>query len=267
MHMIRLLALDIDDTLVDSSLRISDGNRDAISDVLRHRVTVVLASGRGYLGTKPVRDALALTTPAIVYGGAVIMDGKTDSILHAEYLDEADVRACFEIADRYSLHAQIYEGDTVVFRAENEFTRRYTANLHLPFRVDPDMLQKPLRHVPKVLLYVDPQDQEKYLAVLKKELPVHLHALTSKPGFLEIGGMACTKGTALKWLAEHLRIPREEVAAIGDNTLDLDMIRWAGVGCCVANGNAAVQAESDLVLPSCEDDGVAHFIRTYIPGC
>ena len=264
MHSIYLLALDIDDTLVDSSMKISDNNMRAIDEAVAAGTTVVLASGRGYLGTKPVRESLHLRTPVINYGGSVIMDADTGRCLHAHYLDRQDILDAFAIADRYSLHAQLYDGDTVVFRRVNAFTEQYTSRLHLPFRVDPDMLSGPLCDVPKVLVYADPASAEEYVRLFEAGLPEHLHVLTSKPGFLEIGHRSCTKGTALRWLAAYLNIAREQVAAIGDNTLDLDMIEWAGVGCCVSNGSEKVKARSDLILPSCNEDGVAAFIDAYI---
>lgn len=264
MNSIDLLALDIDDTLVDSSLRISDNNMRAIGEAVAVGTTVVLASGRGYLGTKPVRDSLHLHTPVINYSGSVIMDAATDHCLHAHYLDRQDILDAFAIADRHSLHAQLYDGDTVVFRCQNAFTEQYTSRLHLPFRIDPDMLSGPLNDVPKVLVYADPSLADDCVRLFEASLPEHLHVLTSKPGFLEIGHRSCTKGSALQWLAKHLNISQKHVAAIGDNTLDLDMIEWAGVGCCVSNGSEKVKARCDLVLPSCQEDGVAAFIDAYI---
>lgn len=265
--MIRLLALDIDDTLVNASRCISDGNRTAIAYALSQGVHVTVATGRGFLGSKAVRELLGLQAPSIVYGGAMVVDAASGETLHAAYLNDEDIHICFSIADRYGLHAQVYEGDAVIFRAENAFTRQYTGFLHLPFRVEPDLLNRPCLQTPKVLMYVEPDRQTEFLHILDRELPNPLHALTSKPGFLEVGRKDCTKGTALQWLASYLHVDRSEVAAIGDNTLDMDMIQWAGIGCCVANGNAAVKAVSDVVLPACDDDGVASFIRTYIPDC
>ena len=59
-----------------------------------------------------------------------------------------------------------------------------------------------------------------------------------------------------------LNIPREEVTAIGDNTLDLDMIEWAGTGVCVANANPQVKEKADLIIGSCENDGVAEYLES-----
>ena len=57
-------------------------------------------------------------------------------------------------------------------------------------------------------------------------------------------------------------IDRRDVTAIGDNTLDLDMIEWAGTGVCVANGNETVKQKADLVIGACRDDGVAEYLET-----
>ena len=70
-----------------------------------------------------------------------------------------------------------------------------------------------------------------------------------------------SKGKALEKVAALLNIPRGEVTAIGDNTLDLDMIEWAGTGVCVANANALVKEKADLVIGACDDDGVAEYLE------
>ena len=65
-------------------------------------------------------------------------------------------------------------------------------------------------------------------------------------------------------LAEELGIDQSQTCAIGDNTLDQDMIEWAGVGCCVENGKEAVKAAADMVIPGPQDEGVAWFIEKYV---
>ena len=126
------------------------------------------------------------------------------------------------------------------------------------------MLNGDLKDVMKVLCYAPPGREEECYALVNKQLPDNLHALTSKSGFIEIGQKSVTKGSALALLSKRLQIPRENTAAIGDNTLDLDMIQWAGLGCCVANGRESVKEAADLVLPSQQEEGAAQFIEDYI---
>ena len=262
--MIKLIALDIDDTLLCAGKPVSSRNCAAIAAARAKGVKVVIATGRGFKGSAPVREQLHLTETVINYGGALVSDGVTGEPLFAHYMAEDEVRACFAAADAYGLHAQIYNGDEVIFRAENAFTKQYCGATNLPFCVDPDLLEHDLSTTPKVLLYCDPSVQAEMMEKVGAMLPPSLHLLTSKAGFLEIGSNETDKATALAWIAKHYGIEREEVCAIGDNTLDLGMIRWAGVGCCVANGAQIVKDAADLLLPSCADDGVAYYIETEI---
>ena len=260
--MMKLLALDIDDTLVATGKLPSERLKHAVRLAEANGVTVVLATGRGFLGCKAIRDALSVYNPVIIYGGAVISDGKTGAHLYENYLRPEDIVTAFAIADAYGIHAQIYEEDTVVFRKGNEFTKRYTASLKIPFIEDPRLLYRPLDHSPKILFAVDPEQEGELQKEIRALLPKHLSVLSSKPGFIEIGSHGATKGKALERLAVMLGIDRRDVTAIGDNTLDLDMIEWAGMGVCVANGNPHVKEKADLVIGSCEDEGVAAYLES-----
>ena len=258
----KLLALDIDDTLVSTGKLPSERLKKAIRLAEAHGVTIVLATGRGFLGTKQIRDALSAYGPLIHYGGAMVSDGRTGEHFFVNYLRPEDVVTAFAIADSFGFHAQIYEEDTVIFRKENAFTKQYTGILNLPFIEDPDLLYRPLDNVPKVLYAVDPKRESEFYKEVRALLPKHLSVLCSKPGFIEIGSVSSTKGSALRKVAAMLDIPREEVTAIGDNTLDLDMIEWAGTGVCVANANPQVKEIADLVIGSCDDDGVAKYLES-----
>ena len=258
----KLLALDIDDTLVSTGKLPSERLKHAIRLAEKNGVTVVLATGRGFLGSKKIRESLSVYGPLIHYGGAVVSDGRTGEHLFVNYLRPEDVITAFAIADAFGIHAQIYEEDTVIFRKANAFTERYTGVLNIPFLVDPNLLYRPLDNIPKVLFAVDPAREAELFQEIRALLPRHLSVLCSKPGFIEIGSVSSTKGSALKKVAAMLGVPREEVTAIGDNTLDLDMIEWAGTGVCVSNANPLVKEKADLVIGSCDDDGVAEYLES-----
>jgi hydroxymethylpyrimidine pyrophosphatase-like HAD family hydrolase len=91
-----------------------------------------------------------------------------------------------------------------------------------------------------------------------------LSITVSRPDFLEITDRRATKGQALKALADLHRIPREQVAAVGDSLNDIDMLLYAGTGVAVANARPEVKAVADFVTASNLEDGVAVFIRRYI---
>lgn len=94
---------------------------------------------------------------------------------------------------------------------------------------------------------------------LEEQFP-HLNLSCSLPANLEINAPGATKGDALTELCRMLDIPVEETAAFGDGTNDLSMIRTAGTGVAMANGDAAVLAAADLTAPTNQEDGVARVL-------
>ncbi len=262
---IRLVALDIDDTLVDHSSIIPQRSLRALREAQEQGVEIVLATGRGYLGTEAIRRQLGEGFHYIIcFGGALVADYDTGSPRIHRFLSEEDVANCIRIANDLGLHVQIYQGDEVIFQRMTAFAEQYCAYQKLPWRIDEKLLEHDLSRVPKVLLYAPLEQEAAYKQLVSERLPGHLHALGSKPGFIEIGDIGVTKGSAVNALAKELGIDRTETSAIGDNTLDQDMIEWAGVGCCVKNGKESVQAVADMVIPAQSEEGVAWFLEQYV---
>ena len=262
---IRLVALDIDDTLVDHSSIIPKRSLEALRKAQAQGVEIVLATGRGYLGTEAIRRQLGEGFHYIIcFGGALVADYANGSPRIHRFLTEEDVANCIRIANELGLHVQIYQGDEVIFQRMTDFAEQYCAYQKLPWRTDEKLLEHDLSRVPKVLIYAPPEQEETCKRLVAERLPKHLHALDSKPGFIEIGDIGVTKGSAMKALADQLGIDRAETSAIGDNTLDQDMIEWAGVGCCVRNGKESVQAVADMVIPAQSEEGVAWFLERYV---
>ncbi|MDO4564871.1 MAG: Cof-type HAD-IIB family hydrolase [Clostridia bacterium] len=264
MNSIRLLALDIDDTLIGSDFRLGERTIQAVRAARDRGVKIFLCTGRGYLSSRPIREKLGVSEYSACFGGAIVVRESDGEIVKSEYMRPEDVTFAMKTAFSLGLHAQLYQGDLVILREESKFTEIYTKRLGLEFRVEPELLEKRYEQVPKVLVYSPPAFEEENVARIRELLPAHLHVLTSKPGFIEIGDNRSTKQAALMWMSEQYGIPRENVAAVGDNTLDLDMIEWAGLGCCVENGNPKVKERADMVIPSCREEGVAQFIERFI---
>ena len=262
---IRLVALDIDDTLVDHFSIIPERSLQALRSAQEQGVEIVLATGRGYLGTQAIRRQLGEGFHYIIcFGGALVADYDTGTPRIHRFLREEDVAACVRIANELGLHSQIYQGDEVIFQRLTPFAEQYCAKQKLPWRTDEQLLEHDLTGVPKVLIYAPPEEEEACKKLIAARLPGHLQALGSKPGYIEIGDVRVTKGSAVRALSEQLGIRQAETCAIGDNTLDQDMIEWAGVGCCVENGKESVKSAADMVIPAQSEEGVAWFLERYV---
>lgn len=258
---IKLIAFDIDDTLTGANFSVSPANLAALERAKAAGIHIFLATGRTPLASRPVLEAVQTGLPSAHFGGAVLLDADFCTVLQASYLSAAAVRAALLAAKQLELPVQVYSGDFVIAEAENAFTKQYTDALHLPYRICPDLLENPPTNSPKVLAFAPPERRAAAQAALAALLPPEVQVLESLPGFMEINDIRATKGNALQWICEKMSIARENVAAVGDNTLDLDMIEWAGLGCAIGNATETVKEKAKLVLPPCDKDGAAWLIE------
>ena len=261
---IKLIALDIDGTLTNHAGVISERNRLAVRRAIEAGVHVVLATGRGRIATRPIWKFLDLHGPSIQYGGAMIADIDTERALVLHEMPPEIIREVLRYSVEMDVPAQIYLDETVISEKPSDVAKGYVNRHKLTFIVDPDIRTKTYHNVPKVLAFAPLERQDELFAAYKKRFAGIAQVSRSSPGFIEINCLGITKASALEKLCAMLRIPREQTAAIGDNFLDQEMIEWAGLGVCVADGVPEVQAVADLIVPACGDDGVAEFIEQYV---
>lgn len=261
---IKLIALDIDLTLTVEKDKISERNKKAIKAAQDAGVIVTIATGRGFLSSRKIWSALELEGPTIQYGGAMIVHSPDGKPMEVNGLSPEAVAVALNTAHELGIHAQIFDGDVVVAEKDCDFFTYYHNRTDLPWRIEPDLRERMHQDVPKVLAYAEPEAAIRYAEVFKERLSGMAGVTISSPGFIEINRLGTDKGVALKRLAEMLGIQQEETAAIGDGTIDLSMIRWAGCGVAVANAREEVKAAADLIVPSCEEDGVAYYIENYV---
>ena len=262
--MIKIVAFDIDDTLTKKADTVSPGNLAAIRRAQDAGVFVTLATGRGLLGSTPIWKALGIEGPVVNYGGSVVNDTRTGKALHTASLKPEDVAELFSLSHELGVHAQLYQGDTVVYERENEYAVRYKSFLGLPFRIVPDLTDRRWENVPKVLFIARSDRADALIPMLQRRYEGRFKVSGSKAGFIEFNDPGAHKGSALKWAADHMGFSRDEVAAMGDNLLDVEMIRWAGTGCAVADAHEEALGAADVVAPRCEDDGAAWFIDNVV---
>ncbi len=264
--MYRLIALDIDDTITLNSKIVPDEIIEAVKKAKEHGIHVTVATGRGWLGSKPIIDQLDITDPAINYGGAMITEPRTGKALHANEIPPELVTEVLREAKALGIHAHIYQGDAVIAEGPNPYVAGYTEKLSLPREYDPDIMKKAWHSVPKVLMMTTEENAQRLIPEFQKKYEGKLKVSGSSKGFIEFNNPDAHKGAGLEWVAGYLGIPQKDTVAVGDNSLDLEMICWAGLGCAVDNGKPEVKEAADLVIPSCADFGVAQLIECIING-
>jgi Cof subfamily protein (haloacid dehalogenase superfamily) len=267
---VRLLALDLDDTLLRSDLSISYRTRNAIRRAEAAGVVVTLASGRNPAAMERFSRLLNLhRRPGflICSNGAVIEKSDTGEAVFESRIDAAPALTAFDLADAEGFAVQIYEGDCLYVSRRNEFADYDQRLTGLRQVVLENFRDKVAAGCCKLLIPGDPALLEPLETILASCLGGEVTLFTSKPYYLEILPKGCDKGTALERVAALLGVAREETLAIGDSMNDEAMLRWAGLGVAMANSDDRIKSIAGLVTTSTnDDDGVAEVIERFVLG-
>ena len=270
---IRILALDLDGTLLDSEKRLSEVNRNALAAAAAKGVLVVPTTGR-FFGMMPpaVRD-LPFVRYAITVNGAQVYDRETDSAIVREELPLDKALAVMRFLDRFDVIYDCYQDNwgrmtqSMQDKAEEYAQDPHYVKMIREFRQPYPDLKEYLagtgRDVQKIMLFArDPAVRDAIAAVLPTRFD-GLAISTSTFNNLEINAASAHKGRALERFAAHLGLSLENCMAFGDGLNDLSMVRMAGIGVAMANAAPEVLAAADYVTLSNDEDGVSAALQRF----
>jgi Cof subfamily protein (haloacid dehalogenase superfamily) len=270
MTSIRMLALDLDDTLLRSDLSISYRTRNVIKRAEAQGVVVVLASGRSPAAMAQFSKLLGMNRYhgyLICNNGTVIQESNTEKIVYEIRIEADPALIAYDLAAAEGFPVQIYEDDLMYVSRSNEFADYDQKLTGLRQVIVENFRAMVANGVYKLIIPGDPMLLSPLQSIIRTYLGDEVTLFTSKPYFLEILPARTDKGTALARIAELLHIEKDAVLAIGDSMNDEAMIRWAGMGVAMANGDDRIKTIASLVTEkSNDDDGVAEIIEQYILG-
>jgi len=257
---IRLLAIDLDGTLLTKERVPHPDNVRAIRRAIESGITVVPASGRIADSIRQFSDALCLDGAMICCNGAHVFGEDGGELLHVGLASQA-VDITVDYVERSGVHVNVYTRKTMYFLGESEFGEMYRRRVRA---VIPELTTADrVRAMPllKLILIDHASEVPQHRIALEAILEPSIAALTeSEPEYLEVLSPSANKGLALKALSESMGIRQEETAAIGDYLNDVEMVQWAGLGAAMANAAAEVKSAADMTVPSNDEAGVAWFI-------
>ena len=263
---IRLVAMDLDDTLLRDNCTISPRVLEAIQKAQAQGIVVTIATGRMTISTRPYAEQLRVDVPIITYHGAMIQQVLSGEILFRCVIPSALAAEIVDYVAKQGIYGQVYLKDRVVASELNEWSREYAkiASVQVEEADLSVLLAQEPEGVEKILFIAEEPVLDQLAPMLKQYYGEKIHITKSKPHFLEITDCSVNKGVALDALAKHLGIAQEEVMAIGDSFNDLEMIQYAGTGVAMGNARLEIKEQADIVTVSNEEDGVAEAIERYV---
>jgi Cof subfamily protein (haloacid dehalogenase superfamily) len=264
----KLVAFDVDGTLIGRDLIISPGVRAAIARMREAGIAGCLVTGRMYRATVPFVRELFLDAPVICYQGAAIIDPETDEVLAHTALANAIVRELIALAERDGMHLQLYRNDEYYCEAKNRFSDLYAA-LSRAQPVIVTSLREAFAYSPatKGLVIADESVAAAYAAKLENVLAGRANVTRSLPEFVEVFDPGVDKGAALRFVAQRLGIGIDETMAIGDSWNDAPLLQAAGFAVAMGSSPPELRAIADTVVGDLAHDGVAEAIDKYVLAC
>lgn len=268
---IKILAYDMDDTLLDGHGKLSEGNRAAIMRAMEKGYHVVIATGR-VLAALP-KDVVAVEgiQYAITSNGARITDLHTGKILFENLITPEAIDAIDAYLHDEDVMLEIFFDDAVYadkkdltrleyFGRTNPKSQEYVLTTRKPVDDLWALLQENKDRMENINLITGNEEKRlRWLAELKK-FP-GITACSSTPNNIEIGGLNTSKADALEELAAYLGTDRSGIMAFGDSSNDEQMVVRAGVGVAMGNSVPELLDLADYIAPTNEDDGVAYTLE------
>jgi hypothetical protein len=273
---IRLVAIDLDGTLLNSRREISEGNRRALLEAVEREVQVVIVTGRRFHSALPLACQIPCPVTLITSNGALIANSSGE-ILHRDFLPRDVAQQVLEFARDYRPYSvaifhtpgigQVTMQDNAVDEGPLGWYIQTSAHC---LRLVPD-LEAALDRDPIQVMIGGPPAQIEPAEMLLAKSPfrssIHLtwtKYLTTNISILDVMNRGCSKGGALKIWAEQCGIQPGEVMAVGDNFNDLEMLQYAGLPVLMGNHCPELhRPDWTLTLPN-DEDGVAAAIRRYV---
>lgn len=263
----KLIATDLDGTLLDPTSDLSARTVAALDLARRAGVIVVAATGRGWRSANEVLAPARVIEQAVCSNGALQFDRLRADIVRFDAMARDAVarasQAVLDALDDVGLGWELSDGSfgwDETFLAHNPALELRTGHVRLPVLPVDD----PPAEVLKILVSARGFGEEELFEHLRPRMPDDVETTASGISFVEITGPGVHKAKGLQALCDDLGIAARDVVAFGDNRNDAAMLEWAGFGYAMANANPALFAVADEVAPHHADDGVAQVIESLL---
>lgn len=268
MRLPKLIALDMDGTMLGGDSLPSERTKEALRAAQRAGIRVSAATGRMYPSAMiHIRD-IGIESASIFYNGALIREPLTDRTIYERGLGvdlTAEILRYFKENDWY---VQIYSDDKLIVRdSGDERCKFYEKICGIPAAALGEGFWTCGLDSAKLLgICFDKAEFRRMCDMVRERFGSRIYQASSWGSFIEIVHPEVNKALALKRVAEYYGIPREDVMAFGDGANDIEMLRWAGTGVAMGNAKDCVKAAADVTAPPHTEDGAARIIEALLAG-
>lgn len=267
-HPIKLIAVDLDGTLLNTDHLLSERNEKAIKAALAQGVQVVLATGKTFFAASQLVKRLGIQGPSICVQGTAVYNAD-GSLRNQLTLDPGMARRAITFAEDRGYHVALYVGNRILVRQMHPRVAALTEPYHEPDAEAVGSLQAVLDNMAANKLIVVMPGDARRITALRWQLSMQINGTgrllqAGVSDMLEILPPNASKGMMLKSLLKDMHIPASHVLACGDAENDVEMLELAGLGIAVGNASDHVKQVADVVVGTNDQDGVAEAIERFV---
>lgn len=280
----KLIAIDLDGTLLAIDGSISEANRQAIYRAQEQGHRIAICSGRALLDIQGILQKNQIEAAVIAGNGATIYNG---NILKQLAIKSEILQKLLDLAESLNLYHEVYtnegifgkeegrnlleeERDQLLARDPHLDKKIFDLKIGIQFsqhhmRLVPDLRKIPFTEFVPYKFFVYSFHAEKRQQFYREISSMEDISITSGTGeVLEVGNKQANKGFGLQYLANYYKIPLTNTIAIGDNLNDLSMFKVSGISIAMENGHEEAKRVADYVTKSWDEDGVAHALEKFV---
>jgi Cof subfamily protein (haloacid dehalogenase superfamily) len=263
---IKMIASDLDGTLLDNLSRVPERNKIAVAEAVRRGIIFVVSTGRMYRSARGLAEELgAARFPLICYNGSMISEPNGEELFHLKLDMDVALGLLAFFRDR-NMYVQSYIDDRLYIEEDSaEQYQYYNKYFGITGTAVGDDLYTPARRPTKLLSRTAGIEESRELTKeLSGMFPGRVYVTGSNEDFIEMMNPDANKAKCLRVLSKSFGVPLESVMALGDGDNDAEMVGTAGLGIAVANARESVKKAARFVAPSNEECGVAWAIEKYV---
>lgn len=264
----KLIALDIDGTLLNSQNIITEKTKDALIRAQKAGHILVIASGRDPVGVMPYANMLDFAQNngiICTFNGGKVINCETDEVLIDHSLDMDLALDVLNFAKENDMTYLMYGNDSIITNSEKTYRIAEIAEAdHNTYKVI-ENLEDVIDFRPnKILFSIDPTDIDEKIEIFDNKYKDKVNSFKSTPFFYEIMPIGVEKGASLVEMANFLDIDIKDTIAFGDERNDLEMLDAAGVGVVMDNAPDLVKTHGDFITKSNDEDGIAYYLDKFL---
>lgn len=263
----KILALDIDGTLVGSDHKILPQTREALIAAQKKGLKVVLASGRPTPGMMSLSIELKLAQYGgfvLSYNGGRITKMQTGVVVHEQYLTPPEAHEIYDLAKALNVNIIAYDNNDILTVDYDEYIQLESDINNMPLRNIDSFKQGVVNNTIKTLTTGTPERIAEVEKVYVEKFGTRFSICRSMPFFLEVMPKGINKAATLGKLLESLGLTAQELVACGDGFNDIEMVQFAGLGVAMDNAVDEVKAVANYVTRSNDDNGIVNVIDKFI---